>query len=117
MPIVLENDPAQHNGEWGCRNKVKTIVRRNVTMFPIVYHVMSHKIASISGDFVIERHIMFVITILQKISTNKGHNRNSQFIARKFSTKNHGEPPIMLSFLRNKTTRGTCEYVCMMVTL
>jgi hypothetical protein len=58
--------------------QVKTIVRRNVTMFSIVYHVMSHKIASISGVFVINRHIMFVITILQKISTNKGHNKNSQ---------------------------------------
>jgi hypothetical protein len=33
--------------------QLKTIVRRNVTMFPIVYHVMSHKIVSISGDFVI----------------------------------------------------------------
>jgi hypothetical protein len=97
--------------------QIKTIVRRNVTMFPIVYHVMSHKIASTSGDFVIERHIMFVISILQKISTNKGHKSKIQFIARKFSTKNHGESPIMLSFLRNKITRGTCEYVCMMVTL
>jgi hypothetical protein len=97
--------------------QTKTIVRRNVTIFPIVYHVMSHKIVSISGDFIIERHMMFVITILQKISTNKGHNRNSQFIARKISTKNHREPPAMLPFLRNKTTRGTCEYVCMIVTL
>jgi hypothetical protein len=71
---------------------------------------MSHKIASISRDFVMERHIMFVITILQINSTNKGHNRNSQFIARKFRTKNHKEPPAMPSFLRNRTTRGTCEY-------
>jgi type IV secretory pathway VirB3-like protein len=82
--------------------QTKTIVRRNVTMFPTVYHVMSHKIVSISVDFVIERHIVFVITILQKISTNKGHNMNSRFIARKFRTKNHREPPAMISFLRNK---------------
>jgi hypothetical protein len=71
--------------------QTKHIVRRNVTMFPIVYHVTSHKIASISGEFVIERHMMFVITILQKISNNKGHNRNSQFVTRKISTKNHRE--------------------------
>jgi hypothetical protein len=77
--MILHN--ATENGVVEIK-QVKTIVRRNVTMFPIVYHVMSHRIANISGDFVIERHIMFVITILQKISTNKGHNRNSQFIAR-----------------------------------
>jgi hypothetical protein len=86
-------------------------------MFPLVYHVMSHKIVSISRGFVIEGHMMFFITILQKISTNKGHNRNSLFIERKLSTKTHRDPPAMPPFLRNKTTRGSCEYVCTMVIL
>jgi hypothetical protein len=86
--VVLETDPAQHKGEWGCKkHQSKNIVRRNVTIFPIVYHLMSHKIASISRYFVMKRHMMCVITILQKISTSKGHNRNSLFIARKCSTE------------------------------
>jgi hypothetical protein len=78
---------------------------------------MSHKISSISGDFVIKRHMIFVITIMQKISTNKEYNKSSWFVARKFSTKNNRDTPVMLPFLPNKTTRGTYEYVCMMVTL
>jgi hypothetical protein len=68
LKMILHN--TKENGVVEIK-QVKTIVRRNVTMFPIVYQVMSHKIASISGHFVIERHIMFVITIQQKISTIK----------------------------------------------
>jgi hypothetical protein len=63
-------------------------------MFPIMCHIMSHKIVSISGDF--------ILMILQKISTNKRHNRNSWLIARKFSTKNYRQPPTMIPFSEAK---------------
>jgi hypothetical protein len=106
MKTILHNTTKNGVAEI---KQTKISVRRNRTMFPIVYHVMSHNIGNISGHIVIERHEIFVIIILQKISTNKGHNRNSQFIARKLSTKNHRERPTMLPFLRKITTRGTCE--------
>jgi hypothetical protein len=67
--MILHN--TKENGVAENKANQKNYEQRTVTMFPIVYHVMSHKIASISGEFVIERHIMFFITILQKISTTK----------------------------------------------
>jgi hypothetical protein len=109
LKLILHNTK-----EYGVAKikKTRTIVRRDVTRFPNVYHVMSHQIVSISRDFIIKRHMRFVITILQKISTNKRHNRNNIFIARTFSPKNHRETPAMLPFMRNKTRE---EHVNMFV--
>jgi hypothetical protein len=41
-----------------------------VTRFPIVYHVMSHQIASISGDIVIQRHMMLVSTVQNRVEVH-----------------------------------------------
>jgi hypothetical protein len=51
--------------------KTKIFVRINRTIFPIMYHVMSQNISSISGHVVIERHKMFVITIRKRLVPTK----------------------------------------------
>jgi hypothetical protein len=98
MDLKLSLHNTKENGVAEIK-QTKNIVRRNVTMFSIMYDVMSHKIVSISRDFIIERHKIFVITMLQKISTDKEHNRNSRFIATKVIPKNHRERPTMFPLL------------------
>ena len=57
-------------------NGPKIIMRRNVTIFPMVKWITAHRNLSKHVSSLIGRHTMFDKAILQKINTNKRQSRN-----------------------------------------